>query len=46
MTPRSLTTAAGVISFPNKVLGKSSTLLSIALMPKIIKMVLLGFTRS
>ena len=46
MTPRSLATVAGVISFPNKVRPKSSTLLTNALLPKIIKVVLLGFIRS
>ena len=35
MTPRSLATVAGVIYFPNKVGRKSSTLLTIALLPKI-----------
>ena len=46
MTPRSLVSAAGVIYFPNKVRRKSSTLLTIALVPEIINIVLLGFIRS
>ena len=45
MTPRSLATVAGVISFPNKVRRKSSTLLTIAVLPKIINIVLLGLIR-
>ena len=46
MTPRSLAKAVGVISSPNKVRRKSFTVPAIALPPKIINLVLLGFIRN